>query len=124
MPLAQDSVERVLVLVRHFAAAADQAPTIDSPRVSKLDGARVHRANSSVADQLKPSPVVLVLCQLELRRVFAPNHLTHAGKTLRLMVSAAIGGDFVQGSAGDARMQWRSVADSLPRKLPRLGVLM
>ncbi len=52
------------------------------------------------------------------------NALAHAGKTQRRMVSAAIGTVFVQESADAARTQWRSVADQLRGKFPKLGVLM
>ena len=55
---------------------------------------------------------------------FMRNALAHAGKTQRRMVSAAIGTVFVQDSADAARTQWRSVADQLRGKFPRLGVLM
>ena len=52
------------------------------------------------------------------------NALAHAGKTQRRMVSAAIGTVFVQDSADAARAQWRSVADQLRGKFPKLGALM
>jgi putative transposase len=52
------------------------------------------------------------------------NALAHAGKTQRRMVSAAIGTVFVQDSADAARTQWRSVADQLRGKFPKLGALM
>ncbi len=52
------------------------------------------------------------------------NALVHAGKTQRRMVSAAIGAVFVQDSADAAGAQWRSVADQLRDKLPKLGTLM
>jgi len=55
---------------------------------------------------------------------FMRNALAHAGKTQRRMVSAAIGTVFVQESAEAAREQWRSVADQLRGKFPRLGALM
>jgi putative transposase len=55
---------------------------------------------------------------------FMRNALAHAGKTQRRMVSAAIGTVFVQDSAEAARAQWRSVADQLRGKFPKLGVLM
>jgi putative transposase len=55
---------------------------------------------------------------------FMRNALAHAGKTQRRMVSAAIGTVFVQESAETARKQWRSVADQLREKLPKLGALM
>jgi hypothetical protein len=52
------------------------------------------------------------------------NALAHAGKTQRRMVSAAIGTVFVQDSADNARTQWRSVADQLRGKFPKLEALM
>ena len=52
------------------------------------------------------------------------NALAHAGKTQRRMVSAAIGTVFVQDTADAARKQWRSVADQLREKFPKLGALM
>ena len=55
---------------------------------------------------------------------FMRNALAHAGKTQRRMVSAAIGTVFVQESADAARTQWRSVADQLRGKFPKLGILM
>ena len=55
---------------------------------------------------------------------FMRNALAHAGKTQRRMVSAAIGTVVVQASAETARTQWRSVADQLRGKCPKLGALM
>jgi putative transposase len=55
---------------------------------------------------------------------FMRDALAHAGKTQRRMVSAAIGTVFVQESADMARAQWRSVADQLRGKFPKLGALM
>lgn len=52
------------------------------------------------------------------------NALAHAGKTQQRMVSAAIGTVFVQDSAGAARAKWRTVADQLRGKYPRLDALM
>lgn len=40
------------------------------------------------------------------------------------MVSAAIGTVFVQDMADAAKAQWRSVADRLPSKFPKLGASM
>ena len=54
---------------------------------------------------------------------FMRNALAQAGKTQRLMVSAAIGTVFVQESADAARTQWRSVADQLRGKFPKLNPL-
>ena len=52
------------------------------------------------------------------------NALAHAGKTQRRMVAAAIGTVFVQDTAEAARTQWRTVADQLRERFPRLGALM
>lgn len=55
---------------------------------------------------------------------FMRNALAHAGKTQRRMVSAAIGTVFVQETPEAARTQWRTVADQLRGKFPKLGTLM
>lgn len=55
---------------------------------------------------------------------FMRNALAHAGKTQRRMLSAAIGTVFVQESAEAARAQWRSVADQLRDKFPKLSAVM
>jgi putative transposase len=55
---------------------------------------------------------------------FIRNALTHAGRTQRRMVSAAIGTVFVQDSADAARTQWRSIADQLRGRFPKLGAPM
>jgi putative transposase len=55
---------------------------------------------------------------------FMRNALAHAGKTQRRMVSAAIATVFVQETAQAAKAQWRSVADQLRGKFPKLGTLM
>lgn len=55
---------------------------------------------------------------------FTRNALAHAGKKQRRMVSAAISTVFVQDSADAARAQWRSVADQLRYRFPKLGALM
>jgi len=55
---------------------------------------------------------------------FMRNALAYAGKMQRRMVSAAIGTVFVQESADTARAQWRSVADQLRDKFPKLAALM
>jgi transposase-like protein len=55
---------------------------------------------------------------------FMRNALVHIGKTQRRMVSAAIATVFVRETADIARTQWRSVADQLRSKFPKLGTLM
>jgi putative transposase len=48
----------------------------------------------------------------------------HAGKTQWRSVSAWIGTAFSQNDADAARMQWRTVADQLRPRVPKLGGLM
>jgi len=55
---------------------------------------------------------------------FMRNALAHAGKSGRRVVSAFIATAFAQDDAAMARAQWRSVADQLRPKLPKLAVLM
>jgi putative transposase len=55
---------------------------------------------------------------------FMRNALAHAGKSGRRVVSAFIATAFAQDDAATARTQWRSVADQLRPKLPKLAVLM
>jgi transposase-like protein len=55
---------------------------------------------------------------------FMRNALAHAGKSGRRVVSAFIGTAFAQETAEAASQQWRSVADQMRPKLPKLAVLM
>ena len=55
---------------------------------------------------------------------FMRNALAHAGKSGRRVVSAFIATAFAQDDAAMARAQWRSVAEQLRPKLPKLAVLM
>jgi transposase-like protein len=55
---------------------------------------------------------------------FARNALAHAGKTQRRIVSAWIGTAYAQEDAPAAHAQWRSVADQLRPKVPKLAALM
>ena len=52
------------------------------------------------------------------------NALTQASKTQRHMVSATIGTVFVQDTPEATPSQWRSVADQLREKFPKLASLM
>ena len=71
-----------------------------------------------------PAAKVLKANWQRCRVHFMRNALAHAGKTQRRMVSAAIGTVFVQDSADAARAQWRTGADQLRSKFPKLGALM
>ena len=55
---------------------------------------------------------------------FMRNALAHAGKSGRRVVSAFIGTAFAQDTPEAASRQWRSVADQMRPKLPKLAVLM
>ncbi|MGL4239951.1 MAG: IS256 family transposase [Beijerinckiaceae bacterium] len=55
---------------------------------------------------------------------FMRNALAHAGKSGRRVVSAFIATAFAQDDAAAAAKQWRSVADQLRPKLPKLALLM
>jgi putative transposase len=55
---------------------------------------------------------------------FARNALAHAGKTQRRIVSAWIGTAYAQEDAAAAHAQWRTVADQLRPKAPKLAALM
>jgi putative transposase len=55
---------------------------------------------------------------------FMRNALAHAGRQGRRVVSAFIGTAFVQDDADAAKTQWRSVADQIRPKVPKLANLM
>jgi putative transposase len=55
---------------------------------------------------------------------FARNALAHAGKAQRRIVSAWIGTAYAEGDAEGAKRQWRTVADQLRPKVPKLASLM
>jgi len=55
---------------------------------------------------------------------FMRNALAHAGKSGRRVVSAFIGTAFAQETPEAASQQWRSVADQVRPKLPKLATLM
>ena len=55
---------------------------------------------------------------------FARNALAYAGKTQRRIVSAWIGTAYAQEDATAAHLQWRTVADQLRPKVPKLAALM
>jgi len=55
---------------------------------------------------------------------FARNALAHAAKAQRRIVSAWIGTAYAQEDAAAAHAQWRTVADQLRPKVPKLATLM
>ena len=70
--------------------------------------------------------VTKVLCATRQRcRVhFMRNVLAHAGKSGRRVASAFIATAFAQESAEAASAQWRTVADQIRPKVPKLAVIM
>jgi transposase-like protein len=62
-------------------------------------------------------------CFLILLR-FMRNALAHAGKSGRRVVSAFIATAFAQDTPDAAKTQWRSIADQLRPKIPKLATLM
>jgi transposase-like protein len=55
---------------------------------------------------------------------FMRNATAHAGKTQRRIVSAWVGTAFAEADAPAAHAQWRTVADQLRPKVPKLAALM
>jgi len=55
---------------------------------------------------------------------FMRNVLAHAGKQGRRVVAAFVGTAFAQDDAEAARKQWRSVADQVRTKMPKLAAMM
>jgi transposase-like protein len=55
---------------------------------------------------------------------FMRNALAHAGKSGRRVVSAFIATAFAQDTPDAAKTQWRSIADQLRPKIPKLATLM
>ncbi len=55
---------------------------------------------------------------------FMRNALAHAGKSHRRLVSAWIGTGFAEADAEGAKRQWRTVADELRPRVPKLAALM
>ena len=55
---------------------------------------------------------------------FMRNAVAHAGKTQRRIVAAWIGTAYAQEDAAAAHAQWRTVADQLRPKVPKLAALM
>ena len=70
--------------------------------------------------------VTKVLCATwqRCRVPFMRNVLAHAGKSGRRVASAFIATAFAQESAEAASAQWRTVADQIRPKVPRLAVIM
>ena len=80
---------------------------------------------SDAHEGIKASVAKVLTASWQRCRVhFMRNALAHAGKSGRRVVSAFIATAFAQDDAAMARTQWRSVADQLRARLPKLATLM
>jgi transposase-like protein len=80
---------------------------------------------SDAHEGIKASVAKVLTASWQRCRVhFMRNALAHAGKSGRRVVSAFIATAFAQDDAVTAGKQWRSVADQLRPKLPKLATLM
>jgi putative transposase len=85
----------------------------------------VKLAISDAHEGLKAATAKVLKATWQRCRVhFMRNALAHAPKGQRQMVAALIRTVFAQDSEGDARRQWRAVADQLRAKFPKLAKLM
>ena len=80
---------------------------------------------SDAHEGIKASVMKILTASWQRCRVhFMRNALAHAGKSGRRVVSAFIATAFAQDDAAAASRQWRTVADQLRPKLPKLATLM
>ncbi len=87
--------------------------------------AGVKHVVSDAHEGLKAAVTKLLRATWQRCRVhFARNALAHAGKAQRRIVSAWIGTAYAQEDAAAAHAQWRTVADQLRPKVPKLAALM
>jgi transposase-like protein len=99
---------------------------IDFLRTLKRRGlAGVKLVVSDAHEGLKAAVTKVLRATWQRCRVhFARNALAHAGKAQRRIVSAWIGTAYAQEDAAAAHAQWRTVADQLRPKVPKLAALM
>jgi transposase-like protein len=111
-----------------MAVGASEAETfwLDFLRTLKRRGlAGVRLVISDAHEGLKTAVTKVLRATWQRCRVhFGRNALAHAGKTQRRIVSAWIGTAYAQEDAPAAHAQWRTVADQLRPKVPRLATLM
>ena len=80
---------------------------------------------SDAHEGIKASVAKVLTATWQLCRVhFMRNALAHAGKSGRRVVSAFVATAFAQEDPASASRQWRTVADQLRPKLPKLATLM
>jgi putative transposase len=115
--LSLGATENAQVVKDLLRGLIERGLNADASYLFVIDGSKALR---SAIDEMFGTRAKVQRCRTHFMR----NALAHAGKTQRRMVSAAIGTVFVQESADAAQQQWRSVADQLRGKLPKLGTLM
>jgi len=80
---------------------------------------------SDAHEGLKAAIAKVLHCSWQRCRVhFLRNVLAHAGRQGRRVVAAFIGTAFAQNDGEAARTQWRSVADQLRPRVPKLAAMM
>jgi transposase-like protein len=80
---------------------------------------------SDAHEGLKAAVAKVLHCSWQRCRVhFLRNVLAHAGRQGRRVVAAFIGTAFAQNDGEAARAQWRSVADQLRVRVPKLAAIM
>ena len=80
---------------------------------------------SDAHEGIKAAVSKVMNCTWQRCRVhFMRNVGAHAGKSARRVVSAFMGAAFAQDDAKAASAQWRTVADQLRPKLPKLGAML
>jgi len=114
------------VLGMAVGASEAEAFWLDFLRALKRRGlAGVKLVVSDAHEGLKAAVAKVLRATWQRCRVhFARNALAHAGKSQRRLVSAWIGTAYAEPDAEGARRQWRTVADQLRPKVPKLATLM
>jgi putative transposase len=111
-----------------MAVGSSEAETfwLDFLRTLKRRGlAGVKLVVSDAHEGLKAAVTRVLRATTQRCRVhFARNALAHAGKSQRRIVSAWIGTAYAEADAEGAKRQWRTVADQLRPKVPKLAALM
>jgi transposase-like protein len=80
---------------------------------------------SDAHEGLKPAVAKVLRATWQRCRVhFGRNAAAHAGKAQRRIVSAWIGTAYAEADAEGAKRQWRTIADQLRPKVPKLANLM
>jgi transposase-like protein len=111
-----------------MAVGSSEAETfwLDFLRTLKRRGlAGVKLVVSDAHEGLKAAVTRVLRATTQRCRVhFARNALAHAGKSQRRIVSAWIGTAYAEADAEGAKRQWRTVAEQLRPKVPKLAALM